>query len=829
MVDLFRLEGVRRVFGGGGGAPEAALHFGTLSVPRGRTVAILGASGCGKSTLLDLLALTQRLQPGEGSITYIAPDGTETRYEDWTGPLAGLRRARFRGPRFGYVLQKDHLLENLSSLDNVNLPAILNGYRYERDLVEELFAHLGLEGKTGSNPAELSGGQRSRLAVVRGLLHDPDVLFADEPTANLDKRAEFEILSALSSWRREKPEERTLVLVTHSLQLAVDWADYFLWFPTPTPGSAVVGQPFEMKSGGAEDDAGKREIQAQIAADLRYPTVAASAVGSGAAADPETQERLRHWDAFFDRHEGRLPAGVHQRFWHNARLTFRDFFRHRRRQGSRLMTHGPPLIVVATVLFLTLAVFFLQGARSGTTALYEEGLANPFLWTTHVAGASDDVGRLDPSHFQAKAGFHRVGLTFVHGGNGRGVDLQGRTMSRGDPLSGVVAGSIGGRGGEGEVFDDDHRFGVILSRSALEKLGFDPSGPAPREVEFVLPIDDAGRYGSPHPGEVHVPMPLLGTAERLPYGHFLVSDGFFRAYRAGLIERFLRTDHVYAFFDPDLSAREKRALEDALGKAVAAEGLGAGVPLEVVEAAFERVGGREALYLQASQELYGFVLGNAIARAFGALGREPAWSWEPGGGWRLPGAGPNDPEVRNYTFLVHRDLDGVERFIEDCQAADLFVDTSITWKVRSLEGSSRMFTSLFDGAWYGVLLFSVVTIAIPLVLETYRKIHGVGVFYAMGGSLPRYLGMSAVQVLALCALAAGVAGTAGDRWLFPRAAELLNGVLGAGEDVVRYTALGLGTQLGVGLQMLAVVSAIVFGVRFGVGRKQPAELIRHQD
>jgi putative ABC transport system ATP-binding protein len=193
-------EVVRR-FGGGDTAVDA-LRGVSLEVRRGELTAVMGPSGSGKSTLMHILAGLDR--PTSGSVQI---DGTEiTTLKD--NDLTKLRRKHI-----GFVFQFFNLLPMLTAEENITLPLTLAGRKPEPGWLEELLESVGLEDRRKHRPAELSGGQQQRVAIARALLSRPTVLFADEPTGNLDSASSGEILELV---RRSVDElGQTTVMVTH--------------------------------------------------------------------------------------------------------------------------------------------------------------------------------------------------------------------------------------------------------------------------------------------------------------------------------------------------------------------------------------------------------------------------------------------------------------------------------------------------------------------------------------------------------------------------------------------------------------------------------------
>jgi len=179
----------------------------SLDIAAGESVAIVGTSGAGKSTLLALLAGLDT--PSSGRVTLAGADLTAL---DEDG------RARLRAERVGFVFQSFHLVPSLTALENVMLPLELAGRRDARAAARETLARVGLEQRTGHYPRQLSGGEQQRVALARAFVTRPAVLFADEPTGNLDTHTGEKIVSLL--FDLNATTHTTLVLVTHDRTVA---------------------------------------------------------------------------------------------------------------------------------------------------------------------------------------------------------------------------------------------------------------------------------------------------------------------------------------------------------------------------------------------------------------------------------------------------------------------------------------------------------------------------------------------------------------------------------------------------------------------------------
>jgi putative ABC transport system ATP-binding protein len=179
----------------------------TLEIKSGESVAIVGASGSGKSTLLGLLAGLDEASSGRVII-----GDTELGKLDEDG------RALFRAREVGFVFQSFQLLPALTALENVMLPLELQGHDNARQQAEHFLQRVELTPRMGHYPRQLSGGEQQRVAIARAFASRPKILFADEPTGNLDTRTGSHIIDLLFELNRE--EGTTLVLVTHDTALA---------------------------------------------------------------------------------------------------------------------------------------------------------------------------------------------------------------------------------------------------------------------------------------------------------------------------------------------------------------------------------------------------------------------------------------------------------------------------------------------------------------------------------------------------------------------------------------------------------------------------------
>ncbi len=190
-----------------GDQPLVILHDVSFAVAAGESLAIVGASGSGKSTLLGLLAGLD--EPSTGSV---ALNGTELFKLDEDG------RARLRGELAGFVFQSFQLLPALNALENVMLPLELVGVKDARQRAEVSLQQVGLGARAHHLPKHLSGGEQQRVALARAFVTQPKILFADEPTGNLDAATGAQVIELMLELNRA--QGTTLILVTHDESLA---------------------------------------------------------------------------------------------------------------------------------------------------------------------------------------------------------------------------------------------------------------------------------------------------------------------------------------------------------------------------------------------------------------------------------------------------------------------------------------------------------------------------------------------------------------------------------------------------------------------------------
>ncbi len=203
---LIEAVNISKIYGRGVDTSVTALDTVSLEIHEGEFIAIMGASGSGKSTLMNILGCLDK--PTGGTLIL---DGVEV------SKLGDEELAAVRNKKIGFVFQSFNLLARTNALENVELPLLYSDRSNISDLAQKALESVGLSDRMHHLPSELSGGQQQRVAIARALVNDPEIVFADEPTGNLDSRSGMEIMSLL---QKLNAQGRTIVVVTHEKDIA---------------------------------------------------------------------------------------------------------------------------------------------------------------------------------------------------------------------------------------------------------------------------------------------------------------------------------------------------------------------------------------------------------------------------------------------------------------------------------------------------------------------------------------------------------------------------------------------------------------------------------
>jgi putative ABC transport system ATP-binding protein len=203
---VIQVQNLSKIYNKGGGAEVQAVRDVSLEIVRGEFVGIMGASGSGKSSLMNILGCLDK--PTSGTVLL---DGIDV------SGLNDEELARVRNRKIGFVFQTFNLLPRTNALENVELPLIYSDRPGASKLARKALESVGLGSRMHHSPSELSGGEQQRVAIARALVNDPEIIFADEPTGNLDSRSSYEIMAL---FQKLNASGRTLVVITHERDIA---------------------------------------------------------------------------------------------------------------------------------------------------------------------------------------------------------------------------------------------------------------------------------------------------------------------------------------------------------------------------------------------------------------------------------------------------------------------------------------------------------------------------------------------------------------------------------------------------------------------------------
>ena len=192
---------------GAGESRVTALHHASMQIRPGDFISIMGPSGSGKSTLLHIISGLDT--PTSGQVLY---GGTDIHHG------SDRELSAFRRRKIGFIFQHFNLLPVLTAQENITMPLLLDGRQPDEAYLQEIAAFLGIDKRLTHLPHELSGGQQQRVAIARALIAKPDIIFADEPTGNLDSKSGGEVMRMLCDLRRQM--NKTLVIITHDPRIA---------------------------------------------------------------------------------------------------------------------------------------------------------------------------------------------------------------------------------------------------------------------------------------------------------------------------------------------------------------------------------------------------------------------------------------------------------------------------------------------------------------------------------------------------------------------------------------------------------------------------------
>ncbi|MBT4878503.1 MAG: ABC transporter ATP-binding protein [Alphaproteobacteria bacterium] len=208
MSNIIEITNLSKIFKEGD-SKLAILKNIELNIKKGEDLAIVGPSGCGKTTLLQIIGLLDSQTSGE--LKFLGQNITKSNDKIKTN---------LRKKNIGFIYQFHHLMPEFTALENAIMPLLINGVNKKEAIIQgkEMLANLGLAESFNKRPSKLSGGEKQRVAVARGMIHKPDILLADEPTGNLDPENAHKIFEMFLT--QVKKAKQTTIIVTHNLELA---------------------------------------------------------------------------------------------------------------------------------------------------------------------------------------------------------------------------------------------------------------------------------------------------------------------------------------------------------------------------------------------------------------------------------------------------------------------------------------------------------------------------------------------------------------------------------------------------------------------------------
>lgn len=209
MESIIKAVNLSKIYNKGLPSEVIALSDVNLEIKKGEIVSIMGPSGSGKTTLLNCISGIDHASEGEVFI-----DGSDLQ------TMNDRKKTKYRAEKMGFIFQTFNLIPVLTALENVEMPLLVNkvSSKEARERAMAMLKTVGLEGRENHKPNELSGGQRQRVTIARALVHNPAVIWADEPTGNLDRKTAFDVFDLMLKLAKEY--DQTIVVVTHDQQIA---------------------------------------------------------------------------------------------------------------------------------------------------------------------------------------------------------------------------------------------------------------------------------------------------------------------------------------------------------------------------------------------------------------------------------------------------------------------------------------------------------------------------------------------------------------------------------------------------------------------------------
>lgn len=777
--NLFILKDVRRVYPG-----EAPICFpGEIFIPRGEFIGILGRSGTGKTTLLNLLALLD--EADEGSITYQPFKGDAVHYPSLSGKTD--QAALLRAQRFGYIFQNDELLDQFSVEQNIQMPLWMLRKELTRVELEEHLKQVDLhelEGCLDRNPADLSVGQRSRIALLRALSGSPEIIFADEPTANVDEKAQKEILDLLVRWHRdERHPGRTILLSTHNLEMASEYCNHFLILNSR---SSISGNPGVVQYDGKLSP---ERLRTLVLGNEKRAVDYTRREGGALLSHPKTRA-----------------------LWKLLRY---DFLGYPRSKWSFLVSGLTPTMFVLALLVLLCFGSYILGIREGSAARYSRAWQNDLLWNTEVFATAEQIDQFVTATQSENLLRHRTGffhlpiLAFRKEAtdftNPRNlVQFVGRTMEKDDPLLNSVGETLvwpeqpEARRNAVERFRQSE-FGIIISMDALdERLGY--SSISPPDM-IVVHFDRFTRFW----------IPVFAVAREVPNGDFIVSPDIYAAYmKPGFVDDYLRSDVFYLGIERGVDDAEVvRRTETWLGK----------MGLRYRSVTTRTVKGDRVIKVGLRERMDEFELQSKMRERWAEVDRHLQ-------DVRFPKSFPpaRSKAYNRWSLILQRSTAAVSRLIRSCHSHDIFIDTSVRARVESLEHSYEIFRVLSEVIFWTILVMGAVLLITMAWFNSSKAIHSVGVMLGLGVSRRLVILAYTAQLLLLVGILLLAYVCMDFAGVFAWITAGINRAFFYGVDIVEYRGWSTLWFVYASVSLLAI-PALIAGLRYYLYRHQPAYLL----
>ena len=703
---IFNLKKVSRLY------RSNPIHFyaedseGEFSIPRGGMIAILGGSGCGKTTLLNLLATMDRNREGGcEEIKYYNPDGSSRIYSQMTPA----DRTELRCKHFGFIFQNDELIDFFNVHDNIELPFWLLQKSVEPEKLEEMLEQIGLSAPyLASNPADLSVGMASRVALLRAISASPCVIFADEPTANLDFARERQVLKFLKDWSKKENAgakvKNTVLLSTHKIKLALEFCDYFIILPEKSSKGHinVITKKRNQISG---DESEIKEI-------LNYH---------------ESQPHLTEINP------DNLPKQpIPKTLWN---IIFRDFWRHPRSEKSlrnSMLARIVPLLFVVSFFILVFCSSLVWGVKAGSEDQYQKAMEDEFLWTAEIRGSYENIeklkGSLKDMDWWDIRGFYRT-IAFVYpsfteyhtpekiDSSTNIVVLRVRAMQNSDPLLNKIFENIIWPADENEKVKAVQRFlygdwGIIISEDALVSLlGFADRNNWPQKLCIGLE------------GVRERELSIIAVTKEVPDGHIIINKDFYKTF----IDPFFRKEHLKhrkfnLFPVGEYEPLDRRAVvQDWL--------IDCSIPVDTVEY-YTGIAGKPGFNVFLKKEVDEAELLAKMKMNWESIHdliEDPYFT-------RDSDIDFNQQFFNSWSVLFkHKDALAIDTLINLCYAQkELFIDTSVRSRVQSLEKGHGIFKVMAYIVLGALFLFGILILFSTTWFDSVRKTRAVGVMLGLG-------------------------------------------------------------------------------------------------